>query len=247
MEKIAMITGASGGLGKAVGKRLKASGWTIVRVGRTQEKLEDWDDADDFSIVADVSTSDGANLAVERCAELGGKAPVGLVNCAGSVLILPMHRTKEEQYRQIILDNLDTAFFTLRAFVNALVRSKQSGAAVLVSSVAARIGIANHEAIGAVKSAVEGLVRSASATYAKKGIRVNAIAPGLMRSPATEHFFINESAEKQIAAQYPLGHYGSVEDGAAAITWLLSEEAGWITGQTISVDGGFSAVRPVLR
>jgi NAD(P)-dependent dehydrogenase (short-subunit alcohol dehydrogenase family) len=121
MEKIALITGASGGLGKAAGKRMRASGWAIVRVSRTQQKLEDWDDTDDFSIVADVSTSDGANLAVERCKKLGGKPPVGLVNCAGSVVILPMHRTKEEQYRQIIRGNLDTAFFTLRAFVNALI------------------------------------------------------------------------------------------------------------------------------
>jgi|GEM_PF-3742184 len=150
MEKTALITGASGGLGKAAGKRLKAAGWIIVRVGRTQQRLEDWDDADDISIVAEVSTTDGANFAIERCEELGGKPPAGLVNCAGSVVILPMHRTKEEHYRQIIRDNLDTAFFTPRAFVNALIRSKQSGAAVLVSSVAARIGIANHEVIGAL-------------------------------------------------------------------------------------------------
>jgi NAD(P)-dependent dehydrogenase (short-subunit alcohol dehydrogenase family) len=158
-----------------------------------------------------------------------------------------MHRTKEDQYRQIVRDNLDTAFFTLNTFIDALIRSKQAGAAVMVSSVAAQIGISNHEAVGAAKSAVEGLVRSASATYANRGVRVNAIAPGLMRSPATDRFFINEKAEQQIAAQYPLGRYGSVDDGAAAITWLLSDEAQWITGQILPVDGGFSAVRPMVR
>jgi NAD(P)-dependent dehydrogenase (short-subunit alcohol dehydrogenase family) len=247
MQKIAMITGASGGLGKSVGKLLKASGWTIVRVGRDQQKLEDWEDKEDIVIVSDISTNDGAKEAVERCTEVVGVPPDGLVNCAGSVLIAPIHRTKEDQYRQILRDNLDTAFFMLGAFINALIRSKQPGAAVLVSSVAARIGISNHEAIGAAKAAVEGLVRSASATYANKGIRINAIAPGLMKSPATERFFINEKAEQQIAAQYPLGFYGSVSDGAAAVTWLLSEEARWITGQIISVDGGFSAVRPTVR
>jgi NAD(P)-dependent dehydrogenase (short-subunit alcohol dehydrogenase family) len=247
MDNIAIITGASGGLGKAVGKRLKAAGWNIVRVGRNQKKLEDWEDKNDISVVADISTNDGAKLAIERCMEIVGTPPKGLVNCAGSVLIAPMHRTKEDQYRQIVRDNLDTAFFILSAFIDALIRSKRAGAAVLVSSVAAQIGISNHEAIGAVKSAVEGLVRSASATYSNRRIRVNAIAPGLMRSPATDRFFINEKAEQQIAAQYPLGHYGSVEDGAAAITWLLSEEAGWITGQILPVDGGFSAVRPMIR
>ena len=247
MEKIAIITGASGGLGKSVGQSLKASGWTIVRVGRDQQKLGDWDSKEDLSIVSDVSTSDGAKDAVERCAEVMGMPPTGLVNCAGSVLIAPMHRTKEDQYRQILRDNLDTAFFMLSAFVDALIRSKQPGAAVLVSSVAAKIGISNHEAIASAKSAVEGLVRSASATYAGRGIRINAIAPGLIRSPATERFFINENAEKQIAAQYPLGFYGSLDDGAAAITWLLSEEARWVTGQSIAVDRGFSAVRPMVR
>ena len=247
MERIAVITGASGGLGKAVGKRLKMSGWTIVRVGRDQQKLEDWEDKNDISIIADVSTSEGANLAIERCTEILGKPANGLVNCAGSVLIAPMHRTKEEQYRQIICDNLDTAFFTLSAFTSALIKSKQPGSAVLVSSVAAQIGISNHEAVGAAKAAVEGLVRSASASYSNRGIRVNAIAPGLMRTPATDRFFINEKAEQQIAAQYPLGRYGNADDGAAAITWLLSEDAHWITGQVLPVDGGFSAVRPMLR
>lgn len=247
MDKVAIITGASGGLGKSVGRYLKASGWTIVRVGRDQQKLDDWDDKEDPSIVSDVSTSDGAKAAVERCLEVMGMPPNGMVNCAGSVLIAPMHRTKEEQYRQIIRDNLDTAFFMLSAFINALIRSKRPGAAVLVSSVAAQIGISNHEAIGSAKSAVEGLVRSASATYASRGIRINAIAPGLMKSPATDRFFINEKAEQQIAAQYPLGFYGSLKDGAGAVAWLLSEEARWVTGQTIAVDGGFSTVRPMVR
>ena len=108
MEKFAIITGASGGLGKSVGHQLKASGWTIARVGRDQQKLEDWDDKEDLSVVSDVSKNNGAKKAIERCIEVVGTPPTGLVNCAGSVLIAPLHRTKEDQYRQIIRDNFRT-------------------------------------------------------------------------------------------------------------------------------------------
>jgi len=116
-----------------------------------------------------------------------------------------------------------------------------------VSSVVARIGVLNHEAIAAAKAGVEGLVRSAAATYAAKGLRVNAIAPGILRTPATERLFAGPGAEQGIAAQYPLGRYGAANDAAGAIVWLLSDDTSWVTGQVLSVDGGFSAVRPMVR
>lgn len=87
----------------------------------------------------------------------------------------------------------------------------------------------------------------ASATYSSKSIRVNAIAPGLMKSPATTRFFLNDKVSQQIASQYPLGRYGDLKDAASAAAWLLSDEAGWITGQVLAVDGGYSSVRPILR
>jgi NAD(P)-dependent dehydrogenase (short-subunit alcohol dehydrogenase family) len=131
--------------------------------------------------------------------------------------------------------------------VSGLIKEKRSGAAVLVSSVAARIGIANHEAIAAAKGAIEALVRSTAATYSNKGIRVNAIAPGLMKSPSTSNFFLNDKVDQQIASQYPLKRYGKLKDAAAAAAWLLSDEAAWITGQVLPVDGGYTAVRPMVR
>ena len=94
--------------------------------------------------------------------------------------------------------NLDSAFFTLQAFIKALMEDKQPGSVVLVSSVVAEIGVVNHEAIAAAKGGIESLVRSAAATYSPHGIRVNAIAPGLMRSPATERLFISRNAETRL-------------------------------------------------
>jgi len=152
-----------------------------------------------------------------------------------------------EEYREVVRANLDSAFFTLGAFVKGCLDAKQPGAAVLVSSVVARIGVLNHEAIAAAKAGVEGLVRSAAATYAAKGLRVNAIAPGILRTPATERLFAGPAAEQGIAAQYPIGRYGLASDAAGAIVWLLSDDTSWVTGQVLSVDGGFTAVRPMVR
>jgi NAD(P)-dependent dehydrogenase (short-subunit alcohol dehydrogenase family) len=248
MSGLAMITGAAGGLGRSVTAILLSQGWQVVLVGRDINRLcRSGVRSEAVWVVADVSTAEGAATAFQTCIEKTGRAPDALINCAGSVLITPLHRTSESQYRQTISSNLDTSFFALQAFVSACMKSKQAGAAVLVSSVAARIGIVNHEAVAAAKAAVESLVRSAAATYSRNNIRVNAVAPGLMRTPATEKLFTTPDASRQFDAQYPLGRHGHVRDVAQSIAWLVSKDAAWITGQVLPVDGGFTAVRPLLQ
>lgn len=248
MNRIALITGAAGGVGSALARRLSGEGWSLALVSRRRERLEPLAGLERVQLIeADVSTPDGAGLAVAAAREHFGAAPDGLAHCAGTTLIVPLHRTKVEQYHDCIRANLDSAFFTLSAFVTACLDAKQPGAAVLVSSVVARLGVVNHEAITAAKAGVEALARAAAATYSGQGIRVNVVLPGLMRTPATERLFSAPQAEKQLSAQYPLKRHGMPGDAAAAMAWLLSDESAWITGQSLPVDGGFTAVRPMVR
>ena len=247
-QRYAIVTGATGGLGQAVAQQLTANDWSLILLSRNSEKLDRIKaPKGTIRIVADVSKPRGMAQALEKCLTQYERFPTALVNCAGSILISPLHRVSEEEYQKTLHANLDTAFYSLRDFIEACIRLRVEASAVLVSSVAAHIGLANHEAISAVKGAIEGLTRSAAATYAPQGIRVNAVAPGLMRTAATEKFFVSPRAIRNINAQYPLGRHGKAEDVAKAIVWLLSDEANWVTGQVWSIDGGYSAVRSLPR
>jgi NAD(P)-dependent dehydrogenase (short-subunit alcohol dehydrogenase family) len=243
MSSTILITGASGGVGSALAERLEHHGWQVFRVGRDGARLP----PGSASFAADVSTSEGARAAVEAASAHFGAPPAALAHCAGSTLIAPIARTGETQYRAVMAANLDSAFFAAQAWVAARLAARQPGRALFFSSVVAGIGVANHAAIAAAKAGVEALVRSLAADHSAAGLRFNAIAPGLVESPMTARMVSSEAARKGVAAQYPLGRFGTLDDAVAAAAWLLSDESGWITGQVLHLDGGFSAVRPMVR
>lgn len=114
---------------------------------------------------------------------------------------------------------------------------------VLVSTVAAGTGLSNHEAIAAAKGGIEGLVRSAAATYAARNLRVNAVAPGLVDTPLASRITKSERALEHSKKMHPLGRIGTPEDVSSAIDWLLSSESSWVTGQVVGIDGGLGAIR----
>lgn len=243
--KSVVITGASGGVAQATAKRLRAAGWRLILVSRQISKLSL--EADDVAVQADVSSAEGAQQAFEQARDALQRVPDALVHCAGSSLIAPIARTPAVAYRACMAANVDSAFFTAQAYLAQLGEVRRPGNLLFFSSVVAGMGVSNHAAIAAAKGAIESLTRSLAADFSSSGTRVNCIAPGLMRSPMTTRMLSSEAAEKQIAAQYPLGTFGDAEDGAACAAWLLSEDARWITGQIIHLDGGFSAVRPYVR
>lgn len=243
---VLLITGASGGVASALCAQAAEAGWTIVAATRSAERLADAGLPAERVIECDVSTPEGA-AALFATLDARGLHVDRLAHMAGSTLIAPLARTSAEQYRAVMAANLDSAFFTLQAFVGALKARAQAGAAVLASSVVAQMGTPNHEAIAAAKAGVEGLVRAAAASHAAAGIRINAVAPGLTETPMTAGITRNAAMREGAARQYPLVGLNSAADVARVVWWLLGDGAARITGQVWAVDGGFTTVRPLVK
>ena len=246
MERIAVVTGAAGGLGQAVSSKLAAAGWQLVLVSRDAERLRDAYGDKHLQIAADCSSVAGARQIFEL-ARASGMHATALAHCVGNIRLGALHRMSETDFMDCLSANLISAFHTLAAFVGALREARSPGAAVLVSSAAARIGTPNHEAVAAAKAGLEGLVRGTAASYAGNGIRVNAVAPGIMDTPAAAGIIGSATAREAAAKQYPLPGIGVPDELAELMAWLLSGQAARVTGQTWSMDAGFSTIRPLVR
>jgi len=245
VDKAYVVTGAAGGIGSEVARRLLAGGARVVLAGRPGDRLRALGEELGAPVVElDARQPSDVERAVAEATSAVGPLD-GLAHCVGSLLLKPAHLTSDAEWAEVMATNLTSAFGAVRAGAKAL--ESRGGSIVLVSSVAARFGLANHEAIAAAKGGVQGLVLSAAATYAPRGIRVNAVAPGLVRTPMTAGLFASEPLAKANAAAHPLGRVGEPSDVAAAICWLLSPAQSWITGQVLGVDGGMGSARPPVR
>jgi 3-oxoacyl-[acyl-carrier protein] reductase len=245
---VAILTGATGSIGAATARRLLAAGWHVALVGRDRERVGAL--ASELgplahAFVADLTMSSAVDAAFGEAVERLGQ-PHALIHAVGSTMLKPVHALSDAEIDEVLSANLLSAFYAVRAFVRTAPRG-QPASILLFSSAATRIGLLNHEAIAAAKGGIEGLVTSAAATYAARGIRVNAIAPGLVRSRMTQRLVESEATLRVSEAMHPLGRIGDAEDVAALAAFLVSSEAGWITGQVIAVDGGLSGIKLAPR
>jgi NAD(P)-dependent dehydrogenase (short-subunit alcohol dehydrogenase family) len=235
-----LVLGAAGGIGGALSRRLAAERVKLVVAGRDAARLEAMAaETGATPFVLDATRPVEVEAAAAKAVELDGRLD-GLANCVGSILLKPAHLTSEEEWDAVVATNLKSAYAAVRAAARVMTAG---GSVVLVSSAAARLGLANHEAIAAAKAGVIGLTLSAAASYAPKGIRVNAVAPGLVRTPLTARITGNEAALKASTAMHALGRVGEPEEVASAIAWLLDSAQAWVTGQVIGVDGGLATLR----
>lgn len=231
-----VIYGASGGVGAALARKLSAAGHSLHLTGRDEARLQ--------ALAAELGAGftagdvrDGATHA--RLAEAAGPV-TGLAFAVGSITLKPLTRVSAADAMADFELNAVAALEAVKAHLPGLKSS--GGSVVLFSSVAARQGFANHVSIGMAKAAVEGLTLALAAELAPK-VRVNAIAPSLTRTPLAASLTNNAQMAEAIAALHPLQRLGEAEDVASAAAFLLSAEAGWITGQVLGVDGGRSSLR----
>jgi NAD(P)-dependent dehydrogenase (short-subunit alcohol dehydrogenase family) len=238
-----LVIGAAGGIGAPTVRRLRERGDQVMLVGRDAGRLAALgSEVDAPWMVADATDAAAVDAAVRAAGERFGRLD-GAINCAGSLLLKPAHHTRDDEWLQTLATHATSSFFLLRAAVRVMQEQEGGGSIVLVSSAAARIGLANHEAIAAAKGAIEGLVRAAAATYAARGIRVNAVAPGLVRTPLTARIVGNDKALAASLALHPLGRVGEPDDVARALAFLVDPAQGFITGQILGVDGGLADLK----
>ncbi len=237
-----LIVGGSSGIGLALSGRLAAQGSHVVATGRDAARLEALPDAPNVvrRVLADAADFDAVDDLVR---ELASEDPGlhGIVNCAGSILIRPAHLTRAGDLDETLRQNLVTAFSVVRAAARQMTAG--GGSVVLFSTAAVRLGLAAHEAIAAAKGGIEAMVRSAAASYAARGLRFNAVAPGLVDTPMSERIVASEAGRNASISLHALGRLGTPDDVAAMAAFLLDPAHDWITGQVIGVDGGLGSVR----
>ncbi len=236
----ALVTGATGGIGAAIARALHARGATVVLSGTRENVL-----AERVAELGERAHAVPANLGDDESltalvpaaeAAAGGTIDI-LVNNAGITRDTLAMRMKPEQWDEVLKVNLTAAFRLSQAVLKGMMKAR-FGRIINITSVVGITGNAGQTNYAAAKAGMIGMSKSLAREVAARGITVNCIAPGFIETPMTEA--LNEKQREAILAQIPAGRLGTPEDVAAAAVWLASDEAAYVTGQVVSVNGGMA-------
>ncbi len=232
LKKSYVVVGGSRGIGRGLVQRLSSSGAAVFVISRTFEHAANTPEIRHFplDITKDDIDSDWLPEQID-----------GLAYCPGSINLGPIRGLKPETMMEDFQLNVVGAVKCLQAALPAL-KAAGASSVVMFSSVAVSQGLPMHASVAASKGAVEALTRSLAAELAPI-VRVNCIAPSLTDTPLAERFLSSELKRTAMAERHPLKRIGSIDDVAALAEFLLSKNAGWITGQVFGVDGGMSTIR----
>ncbi len=239
--KCALVTGASGGIGRAIAEALHAQGATLVLSGTRREALDDLAaHLGERAHVVTTDLSDTASVEALIPAAEAAAAPIDiLVNNAGVTRDNLFMRMRDEEWDQVLAVNLSAGFRLARACLKGMMR-RRYGRIIAVTSVVGTMGNAGQANYAASKAGMVGLIKSLAAEVATRNVTANCIAPGFIETPMTD--VLNEKQKAAILGSVPMQRLGTPADVAACAVFLASAEAAYVTGQTLHVNGGMAMI-----
>lgn len=239
--KVSVVTGASRGIGRAIAERLASDGSHLVLAARTEQACEpvaaaiaDAHGVETLCLAIDVGDADSVGAGIKAAIERFGHID-NLVNNAGVTRDGLLVRLKDNDWDTVLRTDLSGVFLCSRAVLRSMLRRRQ-GRIVSISSVVGLMGNAGQTNYAAAKAGVHGFTKALAREVASRSITVNAVAPGYVESDMTSE--LGEETKQRLQEQIPLGRLGRGDDIAGMVSFLLSDDASYITGQVVSVDGG---------
>jgi 3-oxoacyl-[acyl-carrier protein] reductase len=239
--KAALVTGATGGIGGAIVQALHAQGASVTVSGTRSNLLDQLaGDLGDRIHVAPCNLADRSEVEalVQRAEEMMGKLDILVAN-AGITRDNLLVQLRDEDWDEVIAINLSATFRLVRAAVRGMMR-RRFGRIVGITSVVGVVGNAGQGNYAAAKAGMIGMMKSVAQEYAKRGVTANCVAPGFIDTPMTEK--LNEKQRELLLARVPAGRLGTAADVAGAVVYLASDEASYMTGQTLHVNGGMAMI-----
>ncbi len=239
--KTALVTGATGGLGAAIARALHGAGATVVLSGTREnvlrERMDELGNERVHAVPANLSDMESVKALAAAAQDAAGAPVTILVNNAGITRDTLAMRMKPEQWQQVLDVNLTAAFVLSQALLRGMMKAR-FGRIINITSVVGLTGNPGQANYAAAKAGLTGMSKSLAREVAARGITVNCIAPGFIETPMTDA--LNDKQKQAILAQIPAARLGQPDDVAAAALYLASDAASYVTGQTISVNGGMA-------